>query len=59
MTYYDVVKNTRQHLLTYTLFISTIKITSEFKNVSMTVGVVDELALHGKLRTATSTAVVE
>jgi len=28
--------------------ISTIKTTSAFKNVSVTVGVVDELALHGK-----------
>jgi len=28
---------------------ATIKVTSEFKNVSVTVGVVDGLALHGKL----------
>ena len=28
---------------------TTVKITSEFKNVSVTVGVVDGLALHGKL----------
>ena len=28
---------------------TTIKITNEFKNVSVTVGVVDGLALHGKL----------
>jgi len=30
------------------LIYTTIKITSEFKNVSATVGVVDGLALHGK-----------
>jgi len=45
----------RNALYTFSTYLLTVKITSEFKNVSVTVGVVDGLALHGKQTSAAST----